>query len=100
MKFELKGLYVITDKKLIERPFFIESVEKALSGGANILQLREKETDYDEIVYLGKELLKISRLYSVPLIINDSPQLVREIGADGVHRGKGDTTIEKPRNIS
>jgi len=90
MKFELKGLYVITDKKLIERPFFIESVEKALSGGANILH---------EIVYLGKELLKISRLYSVPLIINDSPQLVREIGADGVHLGKGDTTIEKARKI-
>lgn len=99
MKFELKGLYVITDKKLIERPFFIESVEKALSGGANILQLREKETDYDEIVYLGKELLKISKRYSVPLIINDSPQLVREIGADGVHLGKDDTTIGNARNI-
>jgi thiamine-phosphate pyrophosphorylase len=99
MKFKLKGLYVITDKNLIERPLFIESVEKALCGGANILQLREKETDYDEIVYLGKELLRISKLYSVPLIINDNPEIAREIGADGVHLGKGDTTIEKARKI-
>ena len=99
MKFKLTGLYVITDKNLIERHQFIETVEKALRGGANVLQLREKETDYDEIVYLGKELLKISRLYSVPLIINDSPELVREIGADGVHLGKGDSSIEEARKI-
>lgn len=99
MNFNLKGLYVITDKILIERHLFTESVEKALSGGANILQLREKETDYDEIVYLGKELLKISKSYRVPLIINDFPELVREIDADGVHLGTDDTTIEKARNI-
>lgn len=99
MKHKLKGLYVITDKKLIERSNFVQTVEKALAGGANVLQLREKETDHDEIVYLGKELLKISSKYSVPLIINDSPDIAKEIGADGVHLGRQDANIENARKI-
>ncbi|NIP39220.1 MAG: thiamine phosphate synthase [Candidatus Dadabacteria bacterium] len=99
MKHKLKGLYVITDKKLIERPKFVQTVEKALAGGANVLQLREKETPYDEIVYLGRELLRITTKYSVPLIINDKPELAKEIGADGVHLGQRDTNIEQARRI-
>ena len=89
----LKGLYVITDKKLIPRDRFIETVEKAIRGGAKILQLREKDTPEEEIIRLGKGLLKITRKYGIPLIINDSPKLAREIGADGVHLGRGDPKI-------
>lgn len=95
----LKGLYVITDKKLIPRDRFIETVEKAIRGGAKIIQLREKGTPEEEIIRLGKELLKITRRYGIPLIINDSPKLAMEIGADGVHLGKDDTEISEARKI-
>lgn len=95
----LKGLYVITDKKLIPRDRFIETVEKAIRGGAKIIQLREKDTPEEEIIRLGKELLKITRRYGIPLIINDSPKLAMEIGADGVHLGKDDTEISEARKI-
>ena len=95
----LKGLYVITDKKLIPRDRFIETVEKAIQGGAKIIQLREKDTPEEEIIRLGKELLKITRRYGIPLIINDSPKLAMEIGADGVHLGKDDTEISEARKI-
>jgi thiamine-phosphate pyrophosphorylase len=95
----LKGLYVITDQKLIPRDRFIETVEKAIRGGAKIIQLREKDTPEEEIIRLGKELLKITRRYGIPLIINDSPKLAMEIGADGVHLGKDDTEISEARKI-
>lgn len=95
----LKGLYVITDQKLIPRDRFIETVEKAIRGGAKIIQLREKDTPEEEIIRLGKELLKITRRYGIPLIINDSPKLAMEIGADGVHLGKDDTEILEARKI-
>ena len=95
----LKGLYVITDQKLIPRDRFIETVEKAIQGGAKIIQLREKDTPEEEIIRLGKELLKITRRYGIPLIINDSPKLAMEIGADGVHLGKDDTEISEARKI-
>ena len=95
----LKGIYVITDKKLIPRDRFIETVEKAIRGGAKIIQLREKDTPEEEIIKLGKKLLKITRKYGIPLIINDSPKLAREIGADGIHLGKDDPEISEARSI-
>lgn len=99
MKNNLTGLYVITDKKLIKRGKFIETVEKSIKGGARIVQLREKDTPQNEILNLGRELLKLTRRYDVPLIINDSPELAKEIGADGVHLGGGDTSIKNARAI-
>lgn len=93
------GLYVITDKKLIERERFEETVEKALKGGASIVQLREKDASPNEIISLGGKLLVITRRYGVPLIINDSPELAAEIGADGVHLGEDDPQISRAREI-
>lgn len=93
----LRGLYVITDKKLIPREEFVTTVEKALRGGANIVQLREKDTPRDEVVSLGKALLKVTRKYGVPLIINDSIDLAKEIGADGVHLGEDDPMVSHAR---
>lgn len=99
MKKTLSGLYVITDKKLIVRDNFIQTVEKSIKGGARIVQLREKETFYDEIILLAKELLKVTKKYDVPLIINDSPEIARETGADGVHLGGDDTSIDNARSL-
>ena len=97
MRNNLQGLYVITDKELIKRDKFIEIVEKSIRGGARIVQLREKDTPIDEILKLGLELLKLTRRYDVPLIINDSPELAKEIGADGVHLGGDDASIRNAR---
>ncbi len=95
----LKGLYVITDKKLIPRDRFIETVEKAIRGGAEIIQLREKDTPEEEIIRLGKGILEITRRYGIPLIINDSPELTMEIRADGVHLGKDNPEISEARKL-
>lgn len=93
MDFNLRGLYVITDEKLIPRVRFLETVEKALAGGANIVQLRDKTSAPSEIVALGRELLGVTKRYGVPLIINDSPDLMMEIKADGVHLGEDDPNV-------
>ena len=99
MKKTLGGLYAITDKNLIPRENFTQAVEKAIRGGASIIQLREKDTEPGELVELGKKLLLITKSYAVPLIINDSPELAKEIGAHGVHLGEGDCTIEQARSV-
>lgn len=95
----LRGLYVITDKKLIPRESFLSTVEKAVRGGASVVQLREKDTPGDEVVSLGKALLKVTRKYGVPLIINDSVELAKEIGADGVHLGEDDPMVSHARTV-
>lgn len=99
MNQRLKGLYVITDKKLIDRNAFADKVEKALRGGARVLQLREKDTEYTEMVYLAREMLRIAGKYNIPLIINDSPEIAGEVGAQGVHLGESDCSVEYARNL-
>ena len=99
MKNNLRGLYVITDKKLIGRDQFVVTVEKSIKGGASIIQLREKDTPEKEIIDLGRQILQVTKKYNVPLIINDSPELTREIGADGVHLGGDDCSITKAREL-
>jgi len=93
------GLYVITDKRLISRGNFLGDVRKSLLGGASIIQLREKGTPAGEIVSLGREILKLTADTGVPLIINDSPELAKEIGAQGVHLGEDDPSIEDARLV-
>ena len=93
MGFKLGGLYVITDEGLIPRAFFCETVEKSLAGGASIVQLRDKTSPRSEVVALGRELLGITKRYGAPLVINDSPELMMEIKADGVHLGEDDPNI-------
>jgi len=99
MKYRISGLYTITDKKLIDRDSFIFTVESALKGGTSILQLREKDTNTDELLSLGEKLLNLTRKYYVPLIINDYPEIAHEIGADGVHLGQNDTDVITARKI-
>lgn len=99
MKAKLNGLYVITDKKLIPGDQFIDRVEKAIKGCARIVQLREKDTSRQEIISRGKELLKLTRKYGVPLIINDLAESAAEIGADGVHLGENDQSVSDARTI-
>jgi thiamine-phosphate pyrophosphorylase len=99
MKRMLKGLYVITDKKLIPRDRFAVAVEEAIRGGASVVQLREKDTPENEVIGIGKTLLKVTTNYGVPLIINDSVELAKKIGADGVHLGEDDPMVAHARDV-
>lgn len=97
--FQLGGLYVITDPDLIPESRFARTVESALRGGAKIVQLREKKAPRGEVVRRGKILLGITRKYGVPLIVNDSPEAAKEIGADGVHLGGDDAPVSAARRL-
>jgi thiamine-phosphate pyrophosphorylase len=96
---KLRGLYVITDTKLIPRQRFVETVEAAVRGGATMVQLREKDTPRAETVRLGRELLAVTRRYGALLIINDHPSVAQEIGADGAHVGREDPPVAEARAL-
>jgi thiamine-phosphate pyrophosphorylase len=61
-------------------------------GGSDIIQLRAKDLPPKEIAILGAKILKITQAASVPLVINDHPEIAREIGAPLVHLGQEDYT--------
>jgi thiamine-phosphate pyrophosphorylase len=96
---KLRGLYVITDTKLIPRPRFVETVEAAVRGGATMVQLREKDIPQEEVIRLGCEVLAVTRRYGALLIINDHPAVAKAVGADGAHVGREDPPVDETRAL-
>ena len=70
-----------------------------LRGGVGIVQLREKNLDDDVRRKTAKIMIPICRDYGVPFIMNDSPELALEVGADGVHVGQDDISVERCREL-
>ena len=90
-------LYVITDRRNLDKKMFFEKIEEALQGGVTILQLREKELDEDSFINEAIEVKNICRKHGVPLIINDNVNVALKSGADGVHVGIEDMPIDEIR---
>ncbi|WP_262965621.1 thiamine phosphate synthase [Methylobacter psychrophilus] len=95
MRFPARGLYAITQTDNKSAETIINEVIAAISGGAVIVQYRDKNPlDAD---FLAKELVKVCHQHKVPLLVNDDVELAFRVGADGVHLGKEDGAIAQAR---
>jgi thiamine-phosphate pyrophosphorylase len=74
-------------------------LQAALSGGVDVVQLREKELGRDEIERAAQTFRRICDTYSALFIVNDDPDLARTCNADGVHVGQDDMPVEEAREI-
>ncbi len=99
MNREVLKLYAITDRSWLDGETLADEVEKALRGGATIVQLREKGLDHDALLQEAIEIGALCRRYSVPFIINDDVQIALECGADGVHVGQEDMAAAEARRL-
>jgi len=82
-----------------EKYSYLDSVKLALEGGCKWIQLRMKDADVDEIRPVAVKVQEMCRNYGATFIIDDHVDLVKELGADGVHLGKNDMPIDKARLI-
>jgi thiamine-phosphate pyrophosphorylase len=71
----------------------------ALTGGADIVQLREKELGRMEIERAAQTFRRVADTYSALFIVNDDPELARSCDADGVHVGQDDVSAEGAREM-
>jgi len=94
-----KKLYVITESGISKGRSNEFVVKEAIKGGADIIQLREKQWDKNKIREEAIKLLKICRKNNVLFIVNDYVDVALEIGADGVHLGQSDMPISEARKI-
>ncbi len=70
----------------------------ALSGGVDIVQLRDKELGHDEIERSAQTFRRLCDTYSALFIVNDDPWLARACDADGVHVGQDDVAAAEARD--
>lgn len=77
---------------------FPDRLARALDAGpVAAFQFRVKDVDQHEAARLAAPLQAICAAREVAFIVNDSISLAKRIGADGVHLGQDDGTVEEAR---
>jgi thiamine-phosphate pyrophosphorylase len=94
------GLYVVTDETLSKCLTHPEIARRAIAGGADVIQLRDKTCDCAYLYRCAGEIRDVARAAGVPLIINDRLDVAMQIGADGVHLGQGDLPLKFARRVA
>jgi len=93
-----KFLYIISPNKI--EPSFYKNLKDILSlNSTSFFQLRLKNTSKKKIVFLGKKIKRICKLFNVKFLVNDDPYLAKKIDADGCHLGQKDKSIVEARKI-
>ena len=92
-------LYAILDLGYVEMRAAPEVMEALVLGGIDLIQLRAKNLAAGEIEKLAGELHLATSRHGLPLLINDHPEIARNIRAEGVHLGQDDMSIAEARKI-
>lgn len=95
----LRGLYAITDERLMTEADFLFKAEQALLGGAHLIQYRDKSRDEKKRLQQATALKQCCQKHHALFIINDDIQLTKTVQADGVHLGENDQSIEQARQL-
>ncbi len=93
-------LYGILDLGYVEASDAVHVATRMIAGGVDIIQLRAKGRSLREINGLAFELHRVTAEANVPLVINDYPEIARDVGAEGVHVGQNDLTVAEARQIA
>jgi thiamine-phosphate pyrophosphorylase len=75
------------------------TIAEAAAGGADAIQLREKNVPDREFLERARDVRRWTRKAGVLFIVNDRPDIGRLAEADGVHLGQNDFPIREARRI-
>lgn len=93
-------IYLISPPKIPDVILFKKSLEEVItSNSVTVFQLRLKDIENRDIVKIGKEIVPMLQAAGIAVIINDNPNIARDLHADGVHLGQKDGSIDEARKI-
>ncbi len=96
------SLYLIITKEYCCGLSVLEVAKRAIAGGVDMIQLRDKNSRAEEVLNTAKALRKLCNDKAVAFIVNDDPVLARNVDADGVHLGQEDLlkfSVRQARDI-
>lgn len=101
MKFSKESLrlYAVTDRTWLNGRTLRQVVSEAISGGATTVQIREKNSGYDDFKSQALEIQSLCKENHIPFIVNDNVDLALDIDADGVHVGQSDMEAVRVRDL-
>lgn len=92
-------LYAITGEQFHPNRPLVEVMEEAIRGGADFIQLRDKNSSKKEVYEKALQLRELTKKYDVPFVINDYVDVALAVDADGVHLGQDDLPLQVARKI-
>jgi len=92
-------LYILITESLCKKPW-LEVAREAIEGGADCLQLREKNLDGAELLKRARQFTDLCKAHKVISIINDRADLAMLSDADGVHVGQDDLPATEVRKLT
>ena len=95
----LPPLYLVTNRHQTNNRSLTVVLREALQAGVRLIQLRERDLDTRELLSLANEVLTLTRAHDAKLLINDRVDVVKAIGADGVHLRADSLPVHETRNI-
>jgi thiamine-phosphate pyrophosphorylase len=93
-------LYAIVDLGYVEASRIGEVTSQLILGGVDVIQLRAKKHDLRQIGEWGKLMRSIIPFLSTLFVLNDHPELVVDMGADGIHVGQDDLSVDEARKLA
>jgi len=90
-------LYGIVDLGYLSADTAPVAAEKLLEGGVDILQIRGKDVPKSIVAGLAEEIHALTAPLAVPLILNDYPDLLRDVPGEGAHIGQDDMSVAEAR---
>jgi len=76
-----------------------EVVTRCLDGGADIIQLREKNLDDSDLLERASWVVGACQAAGALTIVNDRADIASLSGADGVHLGQDDLSVAQSRRL-
>jgi thiamine-phosphate pyrophosphorylase len=92
-------LYAILDLGYVALADAEATAADLMRGGADMIQLRGKQRTVAELTCLAGQLHRLTSAAGVPLIINDHPEIARDVAVEGLHLGQNDGSIASAREI-
>ncbi|MEN6443934.1 MAG: thiamine phosphate synthase [Methanoregula sp.] len=93
-------LYVITDEEIAGGLTHEEITERAIAGGADAIQLRDKHCRYGELARTADRICHLCKKTGTIFIVNDRLDVALACGADGVHLGQDDMGVDVARQLA
>jgi thiamine-phosphate pyrophosphorylase len=97
-RLEAARLYLICDSTPAERDL-LELLPRAIAGGVDIVQLREKRLADEELTALARRAAACCGELGALFVVNDRPEIALASGADGVHVGQEDMPVAQAREL-
>ena len=94
----ISGLYAITPD-CADTADLLRQVRQALSGGASIVQYRNKAANTSLRLEQATALRGLTLEFGIPFMVNDDAFLAHRVNADGVHLGASDTGAKEARRV-